>query len=222
MRTLVVGDHALVCQGLAALLERQKDLVPLGMIPDGPEAAAKARALGAEVIVFVANQQGATQRASLQSVCEEAGDAKVLLVAIADDDEALLAALRMGVRGVIDKNASSASLVQAIRDVMNGEVVVPKLLARQLVAEYTALSSAGSGRHGRSSELTDRELEVLRLLAEGDTNRAIASRLCVSEHTIRAHLRRVMQKLRVQNRVQAATYALTNGLATVGAPPPAP
>jgi DNA-binding NarL/FixJ family response regulator len=139
-----------------------------------------------------------------------------VLLNLADDDERLLDALALGVRGIIDKNADGARLTESIREVLAGEITISKRLASRLVLEYVTSNGERPrkvGRGGsRSGELSERELEVLSRLARGESNRRIAERMFISVHTVRAHVRSLMQKLHVQNRVQAATYALKHGL----------
>jgi two-component system NarL family response regulator len=143
-----------------------------------------------------------------------------VLLNLADDDERLLDALAVGVRGIIEKNADGAHLVASLNEVISGEITISKRLASRLVIEY--VSSAGE-RRGRSArgmakngDLSERELDVLSRLARGESNREIAGRMFISVHTVRAHVRSLMQKLHVHNRVQAATYALEHGLVTPG------
>jgi DNA-binding NarL/FixJ family response regulator len=140
-----------------------------------------------------------------------------VLLNLADDDERLLDALALGVRGIIDKNADGARLTESIREVLAGEITISKRLASRLVVEYVTAYGGDRPRRAarsasRNGDLSDRELEVLSRLARGESNRRIAERMFISVHTVRAHVRSLMQKLHVQNRVQAATYALKHGL----------
>jgi DNA-binding NarL/FixJ family response regulator len=151
-----------------------------------------------------------------REIYAELGDTPVVLLNLADDDERLLDALALGVRGIIDKNADGARLIESIREVLSGEITISKRLASRLVVEYVTANGERPRKGGRSQsrngELSERELEVLSRLARGESNRRIAERMFISVHTVRAHVRSLMQKLHVQNRVQAATYALKHGL----------
>lgn len=147
----------------------------------------------------------------------------IILLNLADDDERLLDALALGVRGIIDKNADGARLAESMREVLEGEITISKRLASRLVVEYVGTygEKPRRGRAGhRTSELSERELEVLSRLARGESNQRIAERMYISVHTVRAHVRNLMSKLRVQNRVQAATYALKHGLVQAPAQEP--
>ena len=123
----------------------------------------------------------------------------------------------MGARGLLDENADDDILAVAIRDAHLGDITITPRMATQLVADYAALASSRRSP-SRGNELSDREVEVLALLARGQTNQQIAQHLCLSVHTVRAHLRSVMQKIGVRNRVQAAAYAFNRGITSNVAP----
>jgi DNA-binding NarL/FixJ family response regulator len=141
-------------------------------------------------------------------------DVKVVIVAIDEaSEEAFLPALRQGAAGFLDRTASVEEVLACVRRVAQGEMHIPARLAARLAGEYRELALSQSG----SFCLTSRELEILEQLAKGYSNRAIAAALYLSEHTVRAHLRNIMHKLNVENRVQAVARATSGGLLSAAA-----
>jgi len=182
---------------------------------------ADARAAGASIVLMTVDNAASAVSPMLREIYSDLGTAiPVILLNLADDDERLLDALALGVRGIIDKNADGARLTESIREVLNGEITISKRLASRLVVEYVASSTERPRRASRdgtrNGDLSERELEVLSRLAKGESNKKIAERMFISVPPVRAHVRSLMQKLHVQNRVQAATWAIENGLLASG------
>lgn len=207
----LVCDHLLFRNGLRGLLRRESDVRIVGENHLTLEVADAIRETGAGVVLLAASAQERASGPAAQRLYRALPDVPVIVVLMGNDHEDALAALRMGARGILDMNADATRLVTAIRQAATGEITITPRLATRLVADYAALSG---GRRGyvRAAELSDREIDVMSLLAHGRTNQQIADDLCVSVHTVRAHLRSIMQKLGVKNRVQAARYALSTGL----------
>jgi two-component system NarL family response regulator len=206
-----------VRHALGSLLRRQAGVDVAAETGLSARLPAEARSCGADVILMTVDSAETAVSPVLRQVYRELDDIPVVLLNLADDDERLLDALALGVRGIIDKNADGARLTQSLREVLAGEITISKRLASRLVVEYVSANGDRSRRGARqpatrNSELSERELEVLSRLARGESNRRIAERMFISVHTVRAHVRSLMQKLHVQNRVQAATYALKHGL----------
>ena len=211
IRIAVVGDHKLASTGITALLGRED-----GFTTSGPFSFDDWRDALSEnppdVVLLVSRRRGAVTN-QLARLREALPEARTVFVSLVDDDEALLSALQAGVEGALDINADAAFLVGALRDVMRGEIVISRPVARRLVGEYSALASGSAPSTNHRRVLTPREIGILRLIAEGESNKAIARQLSISEHTVRAHARSIMRKLEVANRVQAAAVALRTGLA---------
>lgn len=217
---LIACDHGLVRHALGSLLRRQSGVEVAAETTVGITLPAETHAVTADIVLVAVESAETATSPLLREIYREL-DVPVVLLNLADDDERLLEALALGVRGIIDKNADGARLTDSIREVLNGEITISKRLASRLVVEY--VTSYGDrprrvARTGVRTELSERELEVLSRLARGESNRRIAERMYISIHTVRAHVRSLMQKLRVQNRVQAATYALKHGLIETPAP----
>ena len=211
-RLLLVDDHVLLRQGIAKLLQEHPWCEVVGEASTGQEGLEMARALQPDVVLTEGELSDMTGLQLLRLLQEEHPQLKTMILTEAEDESAFLAAVRAGVRGYIDRRADADHLVQAVQQVIAGDVALSSRLASRLVAEYAALAAGQAGTRSREGHLTEREIEILRLIASGQTNKEIAKRLLVSENTVRAHLRSIMQKLQVQNRVQAAAYALRAGI----------
>jgi two-component system nitrate/nitrite response regulator NarL len=221
LNILLACDHGLVRHALGSLLRRQPGVDVAGETGLHAHIAEDAEAVGADIVLITVDSAERATSPQMRAVYRELGTTPVVLLNLADDDERLLEALSLGIRGIIDKNADAAHLLDSLREVLNGETVISKRLASRLVVEYVASSSSdrprqSANRAARGSDLSERERDVLSRLARGESNRVIAERMYISIHTVRAHVRSLMQKLHVQNRVQAATYALEHGLVEPG------
>lgn len=213
----LVCDHLLFRNGLRGLLRRENDVRIVGENHLTLDVSEAIRETGAGVVLLAASAQERASGPAAQRLYRALPGVPVIVVLMGNDHEDALAALRMGARGILDMNADASRLVTAIRQAATGEITITPRLATRLVADYAALSG-GRRSSTRVAELSDREIDVMSLLAHGRTNQQIADALCVSVHTVRAHLRSIMHKLGVKNRVQAARYALNSG---IGETPPA-
>lgn len=210
MRIFLAGDMAILWEGLAQVLSRRNPswtIVRLGSIADVVHRLAHG---APNVVVLQSQLPDGSASDAVGTLCRAAEDARIVVLGIgSQNDETFLAALEQGASGFIDSTASLDELLTCVRRVAAGDTYIPHTLALRLADEYRA-RSARRTRDG--SELTDRELEVLDLLAQGYSNKAMANELVVSEHTIRAHLRNIMHKLSAENRVQAVARATREGL----------
>jgi DNA-binding NarL/FixJ family response regulator len=210
-RIAVVGDHKLASTGIAALLGREDGLSPSGPfeLEDWASAATPERP---DILLLVSRRRGPISQHLFSEMRRAVPGVRIVFLSLVDDDAALLSALQAGVEGAIDISADAAFLVRCLLDVARGDIVVSQPVARRLVGEYSALAN-GHSAPARRYVLTPREIGILRLIAEGESNKGIARQLSISEHTVRAHARSIMRKLEVANRVQAAAVALRSGLA---------
>jgi DNA-binding NarL/FixJ family response regulator len=196
---LIVDDHPVVRQGLRALLEVQDDMTVAGEAGDGPTAISLAESLRPDVVLLDLKLPGMDGVAVLRPL--RAAGLRVLVLTSATEPSAAAAAVRAGAAGVVYKDIDPAALVRAIRSVHDGNV----LLAPEAVGSLI--------RGSRADTLTAREREVLAGIADGKSNREIARLLRVSEKTVKAHVSAVLAKLGVQDRTQAAVYAVRHGKA---------
>ena len=196
---LIVDDHPVVRQGLRALLEVQDDMTVAGEAGDGPAAISLAESLRPDIVLLDLKLPGMDGVAVLGPL--RAAGLRVLVLSSASEPSAAAAAVRAGAAGVVYKDIDPAALVRAIRSVHDGNV----LLAPEAIGSLI--------RGSRADTLTAREREVLAGIADGKSNREIARLLRVSEKTVKAHVSAVLAKLGVQDRTQAAVYAVRHGKA---------
>lgn len=201
MQVVVASNHAIVREGLVRLLQGEPSFTA-----EGRSFEEHPRAGDATDVVLCVGGPRPDVATVVNSLHVEYPDSKLLVLLLADDDSSALSALRCGVQGVLDQAVGASELVDCIKQAAAGEFAISSKLARRLAQLHGSRSTVA--RAGApDTELTQREFQVLQLLAEGGTNRDIAAQLSLSEHTVRAHLRGIMQKLHVSNRVQAAALA---------------
>ena len=199
IRVLIVDDHAVVRSGIRLLLEREQDIEPIGEAGTGREAVFQSRELKPDVILMDVVMPDGTGLDVLPQLTHEHPDAKVLLLSMQDDPRYVREAFAAGASGYVLKEAADAEVVAAVREVAKGgRYVNPELGARLVAAEADPLS--------------DRERDVLRLLALGHTNQEIAGMLYISVRTAETHRAHIMQKLRLSSRAELVRYALAQGL----------
>lgn len=215
IRVLLVDDHPVVRQGTRVLLLEEPDLEVVGEAADGREAVERAEELRPDVVLMDLRMPDMDGVEAVRALAARVPSARVLLLTGSGVDERTFDALEAGALGYVSKSASGAELLAALRRVARDEPSLPPELTRRLLAR---LGSAGDAGSELPDPLTGREEEVLVLVAEGLSNRAIAERLHVSEPTVRTHVSRILGKLGVANRVQAALWALRSGVATLREP----
>jgi DNA-binding NarL/FixJ family response regulator len=208
---LIVDDHAVVRAGLRMLLDAQEDIEVVGEAGSAEEAVFEARALKPDVILMDVVMPGRSGIEAAPSVLHEAPGCKVLILSMQDDPRYVREAFAAGASGYVLKEAADAELVAAVREVAaGGRYVHPALGARLVAAEAEARAAA------EADPLSEREREVLRLLALGHTNQEIAKMLYISVRTAETHRAHIMQKLRLSTRAELVRYALAHGLLEEG------
>jgi two-component system, NarL family, response regulator NreC len=207
MRVLIVDDHALVRSGLRMLLESEGDFEVVAEAGTADEAVRAARLEKPDVVLLDVVMPGRSGLEALSDVLEAAPDAKVLVLSMQDDPRYVREAFAAGASGYLLKEAADAELVAALREVAAGsQYVHPALGARIAAADAAAQARAAA------DPLSEREREVLRLLALGHTNQEIAKMLFISVRTAETHRAHIMQKLRLSTRAELVGYALAEGL----------
>ncbi|GFH37028.1 response regulator [Streptomyces pacificus] len=220
VRVLLVDDQPLLRTGFRMILEAEQDIAVVGEAGDGLQALDQVRALQPDVVLMdirMPRMDGveATRRITGP---ERDGPAKVLVLTTFDLDEYVVEALRAGASGFLLKDAPANELVQAIRVVAAGEAMLAPSITRRLLDKYAShLPSGEEPMPDTLRTLTERELEVLKLVARGLSNAEIAADLFVSETTVKTHVGHVLTKLGLRDRVQAAVYAYESGLVRPGA-----
>jgi two-component system response regulator NreC len=207
IRVLVVDDHAVVRSGLRHVLEAEDDIEVVAEAGDLREAVFEARAHKPDVILMDVVMPGASGIEATPAVLKEAKDAKVLMLSMQDDPRYVREAFSVGASGYVLKEAADAEVVDAVREVASGgRYVHPALGARLIQAEVEERAQADE------DPLSEREREVLRLLALGHTNQEIAKMLYLSVRTVETHRAHIMQKLRLTTRAELVRYAIDQGL----------
>jgi NarL family two-component system response regulator LiaR len=211
IRVLIADDHAILRKGIRALLGTEPDIEVVGETGDGLETVAQAEALHPDVILMdlvMPNMDGI--EATRRITAEQPGVRILVLTSFAADDK-VFPAIKAGALGYILKDSGPAELVQAIHQVHRGEPSLEPAIALKMLQEL----SHPSRRLPTPDPLSEREMEVLRLLAQGKSNREIADQLVITELTVRTHVSNILGKLHLASRTQAALYALKEGLASL-------
>jgi two-component system, NarL family, response regulator LiaR len=209
IRVLVVDDHAIVREGLRWLISTEPGIELVGEAADGLEALEKARALRPDVVLMdlvMPRMDGITAIAEIKAALPKV---RVLVLTSFAEDERVFPAIKAGALGYLLKDALPQTLLRAIRDIHAGSPSMHPLVARKLIQELQRPSDLPPTRE----PLTEREMEVLRLVARGLSNEEIAARLFIGERTARTHVSNILSKLHLANRTQAALYALREGIA---------
>ena len=207
IRVLVVDDQAIVRKGICALLAEVDDIEVIGEASDGKEAIAQAAALKPDVVLMDLVMPGVDGIDATRHITHELGFKVLVLTSFVGDDQ-VFPAIKAGALGYLLKDSMPADLLHAIRQVQRGEPSLHPTIARKVLYEMQQPAS----QPPTPDPLTDRELEVLRLVAQGISNREIAEALVVTEATVRSHVSNILSKLHLANRVQATLYALQEGL----------
>jgi DNA-binding NarL/FixJ family response regulator len=210
VRVLIVDDHASFRSGLRALLGTAGDLAVVGEAGDGREAVAAAHALHPDVILMDVTMPGVDGIEATRRIVDAAPHVAILVLTMGADDESVFAAVRAGARGYVLKGAQRTELLRAIRSVAAGEAIFGPGIARRLVDYFSR--PAPSAATEPFPQLTEREREVLDLIAAGRSNAEITSQLVLSPKTVRNHVSNVFAKLDVRDRAEAIVRARQAGL----------
>ena len=217
-RVLIVDDQSLVRAGFRLILESQPDFAVIGEAPDGEQAVALARRHRPEVILMdIRMPRMDGLEATRQILQDGLSGCRIVILTTFDLDEYVYAALRAGACGFLLKDVTPEQLIAAVRLVAAGDALLAPSITRRLIERYAA-RNARSELTADLSSLTERELEVLRLMARGLNNEAIGETLFVSEATVKTHVAHILDKLHVENRVQAVVAAYESRLVTPGEP----
>ena len=210
IRVLLVDDHAILREGLKALLSLSEDIQVIGEASDGWEALAMTQRLAPEVIIMDMAMPGMDGLEATRRITKASPQTKILVLSQHDNERYILPVLRAGAMGYVLKREVGAELVTAIRTVHQGECFVPPPIAKMMLRNYQQESLA---TEPVEDALTEREREVLKLVVEGRTSREIAEVLSLSKKTIMCHRANIYQKLGTHNRAELIKYAIRQGLA---------
>ena len=217
-RVLIVDDQSLVRAGFRLILESQPDFAVIGEAPDGEQAVALARRHRPEVILMdIRMPRMDGLEATRQILANGMSGCRIVILTTFDLDEYVYAALRAGACGFLLKDVTPEQLIAAVRLVAAGDALLAPSITRRLIERYAA-RNARSELTAELSSLTERDLEVLRLMARGLNNEAIGETLFVGEATVKTHVAHILDKLHVENRVQAVVAAYESRLVVPGEP----
>ncbi len=222
---LIVDDQDLVREGLRMLLEAEQDLAVAGEAADGGQALDQARRLDPDVILMDARMPGMNGIEATTRLVQAGSRARILMLTTFNLDEYVYHALKAGASGFLLKDASRDQLTGGVRAVAAGETLLAPAVTRRLIEDFCSgpvPRTPGIPVAGAAAGLTERELGVVRLVAQGLSNAEIAARLYLSEATVKSHIARILAKLGLRDRVQVAVYAYEHGIVRPGRGTPRP
>jgi len=209
---LIVDDHAIVREGLRAVIGLENDMQVVGEAKDGNEAISLSRHLNPDVILMDLLMPNKGGIEAIREILEENPNRRILVLTSFAEVDKILPTIRSGALGYIVKNSSPGELLRAIRDIAKGAVVMQPDIARQL---FHGLSQSTEPLTQPIEQLSNREIEILKLVAQGMTNEEIGDQLSISSRTVGVHVTHILEKLNLNNRTQAALFALRNGLVSL-------
>ena len=218
IRLVIADDDALVRGGLATILGLEADIEVVGQAADGREAVAACRELAPDVVLMDVRMPGTDGVAATREIVAAGLPTRVLVVTTFENDDYVYGALHAGASGLVLKRVAPEELIHAVRIVARGESMVFPPMVRAIVGRNHVPAPADDPRVRLVESLTEREAEILRMLAEGLSNAEIAERLVVAVHTVKTHVAHVLGKLRARDRTQAVILAYETGFVTPGEP----
>jgi DNA-binding NarL/FixJ family response regulator len=210
-RLLLVDDHALFREGLAGLFAYEDDFVVVGEAGDAATAVAQTATLRPDIVLMDVDMPGEDGIATTRRLKSEFPDVTVVMLTVHDATDKLLEAIKAGAQGYLVKNIRSTELLEQLRGLKRGEAAITRRMAARILEEFQRGQATVESREESSHDLTARELEVLELVADRLSNKEIATRLVISEHTVKNHLKNILSKLHLRSRRQAAEYGLARG-----------
>ncbi len=212
MRVLLADDHSLFRNGIASLLKSRKDIQVVGEASNGEEAVEQARKHKPDVILMDISMPKCDGLQAVQTIKQEMPQVRIIILTVSDDDRNLFAAIKNGADGYLLKTIEPVELYEMLGRVYRGEAPISGVMARKILQEFRSLKQSESHLPKSAEELSAREIEILELVVRGETNSQIAKSLGIAENTVKIHLRNILEKLHMENRIQAAIYAVHQGL----------
>jgi len=215
IRTMIVDDHALFRRGLEMVLEEEQDIELVGQASDGAEAVEKAAESLPDVVLMDIRMPRSSGIEACRAMKEAAPSAKIVILTISDEEEDLFEAIRAGASGYLLKDIPLDEVADAVRAVHGGQSLINPSMAGKLLTEFATLAKRDDGERAQEvppPRLTDREMQVLKLIARGMNNRDIAKELFISENTVKNHVRNILEKLQIHSRMEAVMIAVREKL----------
>lgn len=211
IRVLLVDDHPLFRKGLASLLGREKGFEVVGEAQDGAEALNKTKDLKPDLVLMDIYMPGGDGLEATRRIKEALPSIKVVILTVSEEDKNLFEAIKCGAHGYLLKKIEPRDLFEMLRGVFRGEAPISRATATKVLSEF-AEQARRSPEKAPAETLSPKEREALQLLTEGLTNKEIGNQLGIAENTVKNHLKNILGKLHLANRVQAATFAIEKGL----------
>jgi two-component system, NarL family, response regulator DegU len=213
IKVLIVDDHRVVREGLSAILKSKENIQVLGEAQDGQEAVEKARSLLPDVILMDVSMPKMTGVEATRIIKREFPHIGIIALTMYEEQQYIFDLVRGGATGYLLKDSDSDQIVKAIQSVYRGDSLIHPAVASKILAEFSLMTQKkGKKSSWVEHDLTEREITVLRLVADGKTNKEIANNLDLSEKTVKNHVRNIFHKLQVYDRTQAAILAIRKGL----------
>jgi DNA-binding NarL/FixJ family response regulator len=212
IRVLLVDDHALFRKGVADLLSSEPGFELVGEAGDGIRAVEMARELMPDVILMDISMPGIDGLEATRRIKAEMPYVRIIILTVSESDQSLFEAIKSGAQGYLLKSVQPQALLDTLSGVVRGEASISGAMAARLLQDLARESRPASPPPAPPARLTQREQEVLRLVSQGKSNKEIASALNIAENTVKNHLKNILEKLHLENRVQAATFALRREL----------
>jgi DNA-binding NarL/FixJ family response regulator len=218
LRILLVDDHILFRKGIASLLKSRPDMEVVGEAGDGIEAVTQARETLPEVILMDINMPRRNGLEATKIIKQEMPLVQIVMLTVSEDDEDLFEAVKNGAKGYLLKKLEPEQLFRMLEGIRQGEAPISGVMAAKILQEFKQPPRIAAGQSEAIDELTPREIEVLEQVVAGATNQEIAEVLHITKNTVKIHLRNILEKLHVQNRIQAAVQAVREGLVDESSP----
>jgi DNA-binding NarL/FixJ family response regulator len=215
IRTMIVDDHALFRRGLEMVLEEEPDIELVGQASDGTEAVEKAAESLPDIVLMDIRMPRSSGIEACRAMKEAAPSAKIVILTISDEEEDLFEAIRAGASGYLLKDIPLDEVADAVRAVYGGQSLINPSMAAKLLTEFAALARRDDEERAQelpAPRLTEREMQVLKLVARGMNNRDIAKELFISENTVKNHVRNILEKLQIHSRMEAVMVAVREKL----------
>jgi DNA-binding NarL/FixJ family response regulator len=213
IRVLIADDHLFYREGVRALLAASPDIAVVGEASTGDEAVARAVELAPDVVLMDLKMPGVNGIAATRQILAVQPQIAILVITMFDDDESVFAVMRAGARGYLLKDADQDELIRAIKGMRHGEAIFGPAIAQRMMQYFSGLPRDAGGRANPFPELTEREREILALIAQGHPNQVIAQRLVLSVKTVQNHVSNIFGKLQVVSRAEAIVRARDAGIA---------
>jgi len=209
IRVVICDDHALFRRGLSMVLEEEVGIEVVGEAEDGDAAVAIAEELAPDVVLMDVRMPKRSGIDATRAIAETVPTARIVMLTVSDEEDDLYEAIKAGATGYLLKEISIEEVADAVRAVMSGQSLITPSMASKLISEFSNLSKKAEARQAVPAPvLTSRELEVLKLVAQGMSNKEIAAELYISENTVKNHVRNILEKLHLHSRMEAVMYAV--------------